>query len=169
MKRNERNVWGIRLLCGKDAEWNKRMAHGVKAYFTVEAAMVMSLTLSVIVMLVYIMFFQYNRCIMEQDVGTLVLKSLTAQISDKEALMQELKRQEWQLNQERYIAWEREAVVWEVKQNQVKVEQIGRMYFPFAGLCGFNKESQWETIVAYKNRQVSPIRFLRAYNKVMGE
>ena len=80
MKQRKRVTWGIRLLCGKSAGGSKRLTQDVRAYFTVEAAMVMSLVLSVVVMVVYIMFFQYNRCIMEQDVGTLVLKGSTMQI-----------------------------------------------------------------------------------------
>lgn len=147
---------------------SNKLPQKVKAYFTVEAAMVLSVVLSVIVIVVYIMLFQYNRCLMEQDVSTLVLKSSTMQITDKETLVKELKKQEQQIDQDKYIAWKNETVVWKMEQDEVRVEQKGVLLFPFAGKYENNQEAWWKANVTYKNRYVSPVVFLRTYHKLIG-
>ena len=40
-----------------------------KAYFTVEAAVLYPIVLGVIVLMTYLLFFQYDRCLLEQDMG----------------------------------------------------------------------------------------------------
>ena len=39
------------------------------AYFTVEAALIIPLVLGILVFLIFIMFYQYDRCLLEQDIG----------------------------------------------------------------------------------------------------
>ena len=55
------------------------MRRKVDGFFTVEAAMVLSITLSAILLIIYLLFFQYNRCLMEQDMGTLALRGAVMQ------------------------------------------------------------------------------------------
>ena len=38
-----------------------------EAYFTVEAALVMPVVLAIIVMIIYMSFYLYDRCVMQQD------------------------------------------------------------------------------------------------------
>lgn len=145
--------------------WIKRE---IKAYLTVEAALVLSVVFSVIVIIIYIMFFQYNRCLMEQDVGTLVLKSFTMQIEDKEALLQELYRQEKQIYRDKYIAWEEQDMLWKIGQTQVEAEKCGWVLFPYAGWNKMGRERRWSTQITYENRYVSPVWFMRTYRRIAG-
>ena len=39
------------------------------AYFTVEAAILYPIILSVILLMTYLLLFQYDRCLLEQDIG----------------------------------------------------------------------------------------------------
>lgn len=48
----------------------KKMTDGMAgAFFTVEAAILYPLVLAVIVLMVYLLFFQYDRCLLDQDIG----------------------------------------------------------------------------------------------------
>lgn len=49
------------------------------AYFTVEAAMVMPIVLFAIGMVIYLGFFQYSRCLAEQEEGLLQIQDNAAQ------------------------------------------------------------------------------------------
>lgn len=146
----------------------EKKLRGIKAYLTVEAALVLSVVSGVIVVIIYMMFFQYNRCLMEQDVGTLLLKGFTMQIEDKEALLQELCEQEKQLNHDKYIAWERQDIAWRIGYNKIEAEQSGWMLFPFTGWHGAELKGKWDAQITYENRYVSPIEFMRAYRKIAG-
>ena len=46
-----------------------------KAYFTVEAAVLYPIVLGVIVLMTYLLFFQYDRCLLEQDMGRAAVRS----------------------------------------------------------------------------------------------
>ena len=52
------------------------------AYFTVEAALVLPLVTGAILFVIYTMLFQYDRCLLEQDIGALALWGSLAEASD---------------------------------------------------------------------------------------
>ena len=138
------------------------------AYFTVEAAMVLMLVMSVLIMLIYMMFFQYDRCLAEQDMGALALKGCSIQAESKEELLKELQACATQIDMDKYIAWEPGKVNIELKGNKIKVEQTGSLRFPFAGMSLVSVGENWEIECVYENKGVSPISFLRNYRKISG-
>lgn len=140
----------------------------ISAYFTVEASLVLTLVIGVVLWLVYLMFYQYDRCLADQDMGALALKGCTLQAEDKEALMGQLEAYASQLDLEKYIAWEQEKIEIELKENKVRVGQAGRILFPFAGAGGQEGETEWKTESVFENRRVSPVAFLRTYRKITG-
>lgn len=144
------------------------MKNNENAYFTVEAAMVLPIVLGVIVLLIYLVLFQYNRCLMEQDMGALALKGCMSCEEDKEALLRELKGYADELYQEKYIAWEQDDVKIELSGNEVEVSQKGLLKFPFAGWVGGNISSGWDAGITYTNQKVNPVDYLRAYRKLKG-
>lgn len=128
----------------------------------------LTLVIGVILWLVYLMIYQYDRCLADQDMGALALKGCTLQAGDKKALMGQLETYASQLDQEKYIAWEQEKIEIELKENKVRVGQAGRLLFPFAGIGGQDEETGWETESIFENRRVSPVAFLRTYRKITG-
>lgn len=159
------------MLCeclGTEVRMNRILQKKAGAYFTVEATLVLTLTLGVIVVLIYIMFFQYNRCLLEQDIGALALKGCAIQAESKEELLQKLRKYESQIYLDKYIAWECGEVSIELKQDEVKVERAGCVIFPFSGEAFFDLESRWETKAVYENECISPVAFVRAFNKLKG-
>ena len=121
-----------------------------KAYFTVEAAVLYPIVLGVIVLMTYLLFFQYDRCLLEQDMGRAAVRSGSRWMQKKEELNRQLQEKDMFFDTEKYIAWESELPVWKLEKNQVTVEQTGRMPYPFSeiaeetvrGIVGRRKKQQ---------------------------
>ena len=130
-----------------------------KAYFSVEAAMVLSMVLSTIVFLIYLMLFQYNRCLQEQDLGLLVVKSSMLQAQNGEALMNELITCRDGLSMDKYVAWQEQTIELELEGKRLSVSGSGRMpVFPM----------EWEAEAAYEGQVISPVFLIRSYRQLVG-
>ena len=138
------------------------------AYFTVEAAMVVTITVCVIVLLIYLVFLQYNRCLMEQDVGALALKGCTILAEDKEELMQELKWQEGKVNRKKYIMWKKSKTEIELIGGNIKTSGSGKLRIPFGNIYSGKDKNYWKVSVAYENQRIDPVSSIRLYRKLAG-
>ena len=65
-----------------------------KAYFTVEAAVLYPIVLGVIVLMTYLLFFQYDRCLLEQDMGRAAVRSGSRWMQKKEELNRQLQEKD---------------------------------------------------------------------------
>lgn len=132
----------------------------VRAYFTVEAAMVFPVVLGTLVFIIYMMFFQYNRCLMEQDMGVLVLRSAALQENDKTVLAGKLQEEAAKLQQEKYMAWDMGEISLSMEGNLVRIFREGRLALPFMEI--------WEARANYENEQINPTFLIRSCKKLMG-
>ena len=76
------------------------------AYFTVEAALVVPMVISTILFIIYMLFFQYDRCLMEQDMGALIIWGCSVESSDEEKFKESIRERIQGIYQEKYVAWE---------------------------------------------------------------
>lgn len=144
------------------------MYRNTGAYFTVEAALIMPMVLGTVLLIVYLMFFQYDRCLMEQDLGALMLKGVVFQAADNEQRMKELKMQECEIDRNKYIAWEVEEAELKLERSRIYVKQRGYLQFPFRGWNFWGENSIWETEIVYENAVRSPTSIIRKYRKLTG-
>ncbi len=144
------------------------MRREAEGYFTVEAALVMPVVLWTLMFTIYLMFFQYNRCLMEQNIGVLALRGSMLQVQGNEERMKALQEQACELYDEKYIAWDSSEIKLKLEKGHLQIEQSATLEFPFAS--GLLKEAKgWETNISYENRVLSPVSFLRYYQKLVGE
>lgn len=139
------------------------MKKRVKGYFSVEAALILPVVLSVILMIVYLLFFQYNRCLMEQDMGILALRGAVMQIDDNRKRVQRLNEMTKEMHSEKYLAWETEEIHLTVGKGKVAVEQGGKIKSPFQQE---GKEEWWSAVAKYENRIMCPVTYIRAYRSL---
>lgn len=139
----------------------------VSAYFTVEAAMVLPMVFSVVIIIIYMMFFQYNRCVLEQDVGILALRGANMQEENKNILLKMLQSEAQKMDVNKFVAWETGEIETKIEKNTVKVSQSGKLRFPFYGF-GIGGEHIWSTRVEYENERIEPTSFIRNYRKLAG-
>lgn len=142
-----------------NGKWTGNKAAG---YFTVEAVLVMPFVLWTILFVMYLQFFLYDRCCLEQDAGRLMLRGMMIQLAGKEERMREWNRQASLLTGEQLIAWENEEWKLRFEQDHMSVEYGGSLRFPFSNM-GIGGEEYWSTKGAYECRVVKPVSFLRKY------
>ncbi|MCM1569455.1 MAG: hypothetical protein NC081_08415 [Roseburia sp.] len=139
----------------------KRTIKKMGAYFTVEAAMVFPIIMGALLFVIYFMFFQYNRCLMEQDAASLALKGAVLQQADKTKLMETLKQKEEEQNRDKYIAWKRAKTDIRLKGYKVSVRQTGRLII--------DKQRRWEAQASYESTRMSPTFFIRSCRRLLAD
>ena len=138
-----------------------------KAYFTVEAAVLYPVVLGVVLLMTYLLFFQYDRCLLEQDMGRAAVRSGSRWMQKKEELNRQLQEKDLFFDTEKYIAWESELPVWKLEKNQVTVEQTGRMPYPFSTITGVPE--YWSAKASFQVDRSSPVDVLRNYRRYRDE
>lgn len=152
---------------GKEIKSTKKKTDRMGGYFTVEAAMVLPIVLFSIAFIIGLLIFQYNRCLMEQDVGTLALRGAGIQAVDPQDRMQKLMQQTHTADQKKYFGWENSAPDIKLEKGKVRVEQRGKMSFVFSQRPE-NSASVWTAGTFCENHIISPVSFIRNCRKIRG-
>ena len=137
------------------------------AYFTVEASLVMPIVLAVIIIVMYIMFFRYDRCLMEQDCGILLVRGVSMQAANAEERVKKTNALQTRTDFSRYIAWSRGDVSIQTKRVQLVIATEGDMNFLFAGWQLEGLPAKWHAAVEYKGSLVTPTFFVRNCEKAL--
>ena len=138
-----------------------------KAYFTVEAAVLYPVVLGVVLLMTYLLFFQYDRCLLEQDMGRAAVRGGSRWMQKKEELNRQLQEKDLFFDTDKYIAWETELPAWKLEKNQVTVEQTGRMPYPLSAIAGVPK--YWSAKASFRVDRSSPVDILRNYRRYQDE
>ncbi len=137
------------------------------AYFTVEAAMVFPIVFYVVIIIIYMMFFQYNQCLLEQDVGALALRGVTMQEENKNVLLKRLQREAQEADTTKYVAWEIGEMTVKLEGNTIRISQSGGLKFPFRGV-GIDGKESWYMQIAYENEITDPATCIRSWKRLVG-
>lgn len=144
------------------------MRRKTEAYFSVEAALILPLVTGAILLVIYLFLFQYDRCLMEQDMGALALRGSVTEAESEKELTEKLQAQAAGLYQNKYVAWD--FIAMEIKLRQGRIETVGQgeLRFPMAGWNFLNRDNIWENRVSYQGRRLSPVSFIRNFQKLKG-
>ena len=137
------------------------------AYFTVEAAILYPIILSVILLMTYLLLFQYDRCLLEQDIGKATVLSGSKWTLTKEQLDDYMQKKALHFDEEKYIAWENEDPLWKLEKNDVILEKAGRLRYPFAGMGTLEK--YWSAKASFQADRISPVFWLRRSRNVQNK
>lgn len=139
------------------------------AYFVVEAALVLPLVMSAMMIGIYLFSYQYDRCLLEQDIGSLMVWSnavATENAGESEEIRESLQTRASDINLEKYVAWEMTAVEIKLEKNDISLIGRGELTFPIAGWNRWNDDNLWEAEVQYKCDRLSPVFYIRQYRKL---
>lgn len=143
------------------------MKRKIGGYFTVEAVLVLPIAIMIIVMVIYLMIFQYNRCLMEHDMGILALRGTALQAEDAQERIEKLRVQADLLYKEKYVAWDMGDISLKWEKGTVCVECEGQLQFPFSG--GVNGSDRiWKSTAVVESHMTSPVSFIRNCRKLTG-
>lgn len=138
-----------------------------RAYFTVEAAMVLPCVLAVIVTVIYLLFYQYDRCLMEQEMGLLILEAYAAQTDDAEELAALLQSGSTE-GEELLIAMETGEPSVSIRGRRIRLTREGILQYPFAGFMTGAAEENWGICAQTTGYKILPVNFVRNYRKILG-
>lgn len=139
---------------------NNKTADG---YFTVEATMIMSITLVCVVLLIYIGFYQYDRCLLTQDTYRLALKGSSSQFLDNQEIYQKIYKEYEDYYWKKYIGMKMSEPSIEVNGAEVLVETEGKIKIPFT----FGKT--WDIRQKSISKRVVPSKEIRIFRRLQSE
>lgn len=139
------------------------------AYFVVEAALVLPLVMSAMMIGIYLFCYQYDRCLLEQDMISLMIWSnaiATENAGESEEIKENLQTRASDINLEKYAAWEMTAVEIKLEKNDISLIGRGELALPIAGWNRWNDDNLWKAEVQYKCDRLSPVFYIRQYRKL---
>lgn len=142
---------------------------GQNAYFTVEAALVLPLVMSAMLFGIYLFCFQYDRCLLEQDLGGLLLwgsGTVTENAGNANEQSAQLSLRAAEVYRDKYVAWEFTAMDIHLKQNELSVSGQGRLAFPVPGWNLWNDSNIWGAESSFSGNRLSPVFYIRQYRKL---
>lgn len=134
-----------------------------------EAALVMPIVLAVNVLIMYLMFFRYDRCLMEQDVGKLLVRGIAAQTDNSEERIKYMNSLAASSDDSKYLMWESDPIMIRQESGTVKISEMGSVRFPFSGWQIDGLPDLWDCSVKRENVLSDPVFWVRSYRKIRNE
>lgn len=135
------------------------------AYMTVEAALLFPIVMGSILFVVYMMMFQYDRCLLEQDTGAIALWGSLAEAADKAELEYKIQKRMSEIYRDKYVVWKFQALDASLDKNRFTVNSAGQLSFPFTGLNYWGSGNTWSVQVKYGYDRLEPVAFIRICHK----
>ena len=142
---------------------------GCGAYFTVEATLVLPLVMSAVLLDIYLFCYQYDRCLLEQDIGSLMLwcnEAILENTDTVEDQEEKIQNRMSEIYRDKYIAWELTRIDVQLEKNRITVVGSGQLVFPVPVWNFWNNINIWEDEVTYESRSISPVFYIRQMRKL---
>lgn len=136
------------------------------AYFTVEAALILPVVLGTLLFIVYMLLFQYDRCLMEQDLGELALWGSRVEAEDSGELQNLIQKRAGGIYKDKYAVWKMLTLDVKLEHNRFGVTGKGQLAFPVPGINFWSRDNIWESEADYRFWRISPVDFVRLCNRV---
>lgn len=137
------------------------------AFFSLEAAIIVPLAISAILLAVSLFVFQYNRCLMEQDVAVQTVKAASVEAESDEELTDKIRLQTAGLYRDKYVAWDMILLDIKIKKGIVEAVGEGGFRFPLPGWNLWNEDNVWSAKAGYKAHRISPVTFIRNCRRIV--
>lgn len=134
-------------------------------YFTVEAALIFPVALGTVLFVVFMLLFQYDRCLMEQDMGALALWGSRVEAADGEELEGLIGNRLNNIYWDKYAMWGMKSLKVSRKNMQFSVSGEGGLTFPFPNFNFWSGDSVWEAKAGFRFWRTSPTDFVRLCNR----
>ena len=137
----------------------------VSAYMTVEAALIIPIVMGSILFVVYMMLFQYKRCLLEQDLGAAALWGSLAEAADTAELENKVQKRMSEIYRDKYVVWRFRTLNASLEKNRFFVKGEGYLSFPFAGLNYWKSGNTWGVQAEYGYNRLAAVTFIRMCHK----
>ena len=139
----------------------------MKGYFTVEVALLFPVVFFIYVFILYIGFYQYDRCLLEQDCMRVALKGSIAQRYGNEKALQTMKQADMEREMQKYLGLYIEEPEFSAGRGLVSVKMDASLCFPFSNLLlGFENDI-WEIHTDVETVGQDPVFYIRLCNRLL--
>lgn len=132
------------------------------AYFTVEAALVVPIALGILVMIIYMSFYLYDRCVMSQDCYVLSYRQSIEKGNADRAGQEKIRDQ---LGGKLFMLSGMDAG--SSAGGTIRVKTEAAMDPPLFGLPVFGEENHWKIAVERKARKTDPPKDYRRVRRLL--
>lgn len=136
------------------------------AYFTVEAALILPVALGTLLFIVYMLLFQYDRCLMEQDLGGLALWGSRVKAENSGELQDLIQKRAGGIYKDKYAVWNMLTLDVKLEHNRFEVTGKGQLTFPVPGINFWSRDNIWKAEADYRYWRISQVDFVRLCNRV---
>lgn len=131
------------------------------AYMTVEAAFIFPMAAGMILFIICMLLFQYNRCLMEQDLNAMALWGSCAQESEGETLEAMAGKRMKEMYREKYLGWQFTELEIGLERSRFTAKGTAKLAVLISGGFIWGHGGSWETKAAYEYGRLSPVTFIR--------
>ena len=137
-------------------------------YFTVEAALIFPFVMGIILLVIYMFFYKYDRCLMEQDYAAALLDGMYRQDMDMEERSKQILDNIEKTYREEYWAWNFSPVQVSYDFRKITLSGEGSIRFPFKGFMFWDRGDIWSTDVSYEGKYAKKMFVIRTFRKIVG-
>lgn len=122
-------------------------------------------TIAVVLTVVYLCIYRYDRCLLMQDGWCLTIYA-AAYNTDRDAYAGSMREHVGDIEKEHYVAWEQEGWDISAEHGKAKLSTQGSLVFPSTGWNLFADSDVWNISFEESVRSYSMRNTLRLYNTV---
>lgn len=123
--------------------------------------------LAAIVTMIYLLFYQYDRCMMEHDLGLLMLEAYAVQSDDADDWLTVLQSGAAD-GDDRLLAIETGELAVSIRGRRIRLSMEGTVRYPFAGFQTGATQESWGISAQLTGHKILPVNFIRNYRKILG-
>ncbi len=137
-------------------------------YFTVEVALIFPFVMGIILLVIYMYFYKYDRCLMEQDLGAALAEGMYVQNINMEERAKYVSEAIENTYRDEYWAWNRDAAKVSYDFRKITVVDEGSIRFPFKGFMFWDWGDIWSSEAGYEGKYVKKMFGIRTFRKMAG-
>lgn len=136
------------------------------AYLTVEACIIMPIVFYTIVFLIYVGFYHYNNCILQQDIFRMLLRGAQEKASSNEEVAQNIKEEDANWYYEKYVLCRWEDKLIEVSHDEIRIRQQAAMETSMPILIKWLGREWWKIDFDFTCTRIHPTDTIRNCRKI---
>jgi len=139
----------------------------VPAYMTLEATLIVPLVMYICVSVIYVGFYQYDRCLMRQDAYRAALLGSSIYRADNHEVYNAAYEKMATESERKYVGTDSEFSV--IVQKDVVVTVKGEVSMPFYVLADLEEDSGWGIEEYGRSSCLNPVFFIRSCRQILQE
>lgn len=136
------------------------------AYFTLEACLIMPFVFGVIVFIMYVGFYSYNKCLLRQDTYRLLIRGGQVKNASNEEVINKIKEEESRWYYDKYVICLWEDKIIRVERDSINISNNGRMKVSIPFVEEIVGDNVWKMSIDAKANRIHPIDTIRSCRKV---